>query len=78
VNDRIPGGKAAGRKPSDFDREQLRLGTRHEMEHTRDRTKAREIAMDHLAEDPSYYTHLSEMESRVEEQRLRNALGRDA
>lgn len=76
--ERIPGGRAAGRKPSDFDSEQLRLGTAHEMEHTADRAKAREIAMDHLAEDPDYYTHLEDMESEVQDERLRDALRRDA
>lgn len=52
----LAGGRAAGKKPSDFDPAQLRLGTRHEMEHTDDPALAREIAMDHLAEDSQYYS----------------------
>lgn len=55
---RIEGGKAAGRKPSDFNSLQLQMGIREEMEHTKDPAIAREIAMDHLAEDPAYYTKL--------------------
>jgi hypothetical protein len=54
----IAGGDAAGRSPSSFDPEQLRIGTRVEMEHTVDSAIAREIAMDHLTEDPLYYLKL--------------------
>ena len=54
----IPGGQAAGKKPSDFDPRQLREGTREEMEHTTDPAIASEIAMDHLMEDPLYYDKL--------------------
>lgn len=56
--ERIPGGRAAGRRPGDFDPRQLAMGIRIEAEHTPDRRLAREIAMDHLAEDPRYYTKL--------------------
>lgn len=41
---------------------QIRRGTNHELEHTTDRAIARKIAMDHLKEDPRYYTHLTKME----------------
>ena len=41
---------------------QIRRGTKHELEHTTDRAIARKIAMDHLKEDPRYYTHLTKME----------------
>jgi 8-oxo-dGTP pyrophosphatase MutT (NUDIX family)/ribosomal protein S18 acetylase RimI-like enzyme len=57
----IPSGKASGRKPSEFDREQLKAGVQVEMEHTDDPRKALEIAMDHLAEDPQYYTKLKQV-----------------
>lgn len=53
--DRIPGGPADKKKPSDFDPKALRKGTDHEMEHTTDRGIAREIASDHLVEHPHYY-----------------------
>lgn len=54
----IPGGAASGKKPDDFDSDQLKEGTRHEAEHFRageGKNTAREIAMDHLADDPNYY-----------------------
>jgi len=37
---------------------QLKLGVKTEMEHTNNKSKAKEIAMDHLAENPKYYTKL--------------------
>jgi hypothetical protein len=53
--DELKGGKADNKKPSDFDSKQLAAGIKVEYEHTNDKQKAREIAMDHLAEDPDYY-----------------------
>ena len=60
--ERLPGGRAAGMRPSDFDPNELRRGTEHELEHTDDWRLAREIAMDHLAEDEGYYEKLEAME----------------
>jgi len=37
---------------------QLKLGIKTEMEHTKNKSKVKEIAMDHLAENPKYYTKL--------------------
>lgn len=54
----LPGGRAEGLGPEDFDPVELRRGMRHELEHTPDRRIAQEIAMDHLAEDPMYYRKL--------------------
>jgi tRNA nucleotidyltransferase/poly(A) polymerase len=67
----IPGGKARGMKPTDFDSDELDAGIEVEHEHLVGggyskedaRAKAREIAMDHLAEIPDYYTRLDKMES---------------
>lgn len=59
--DRLPGGKGDKLKPSDVDQAQLRMGIEVEMEHTKDRRLAREIALDHLAEDPKYYTKLKKV-----------------
>lgn len=56
--DVIPGGKADRKLPSDFDQKQLRMGIKVELEHTDDPKIAQEIAMDHLSEDPEYYTKL--------------------
>lgn len=56
--DKLPGGKADKRSPQDFDPVELKRGSDHEMEHTKDRHIAMEIAMDHLSEDPNYYKKL--------------------
>jgi hypothetical protein len=61
----IPGGRAKGKSPKDFDPKQIAMGVKVELEHTGDRDMAREIAMDHLAEIPDYYTRLLRMESRA-------------
>lgn len=57
---RLPGGHV--RDPDDFDAKQLRIGAKHEHEHTSDDDIASEIAMDHLSEDPDYYTKLKQVE----------------
>lgn len=41
---------------------ELRKGTIIEKEHTPTRTVSKQIALDHLAEIPDYYTRLEEME----------------
>jgi len=60
--DQMPGGVADKMLPSDFDSEQLQKGIKHELEHTKDIKIAKEIAMDHLAEDPVYYDKLEKIE----------------
>jgi hypothetical protein len=47
--------------------QQLVKGIKVEMEHTDDIEVAKEIAMDHLAEDPNYYTKLKRIEEAKEE-----------
>lgn len=42
---------------------QLNKGIKVEMEHTEDKNKAKEIAMDHLWEDPNYYDKLKKVEA---------------
>ena len=42
----------------------LSSGMKVEMEHTNNKSKAKEIAMDHLFEDPNYYTKLKKMETK--------------
>ena len=42
---------------------ELAKGTQVELEHTTNRGKAREIALDHLMELPDYYTRLDKMEN---------------
>lgn len=60
--DKLPGGLADTKDPSDFDPAQLAQGIKVELEHVDDETLALEIAMDHLVEDPQYYTKLYRME----------------
>lgn len=61
-HDKIKGGLADKKKPSDFDAKQLAAGIEVEMEHTDSIHTATEIAMDHLTEDPDYYKKLKKME----------------
>lgn len=58
----LPGGLATGRTADEFDVAQLAAGIRVEMEHTDDPKVAKEIAMDHLTEDPRYYEKLKRIE----------------
>jgi hypothetical protein len=51
-------GLSLGKSAKDFDARQLKIGCRVEREHTSSRRKACRIAMDHLVEDPHYYTKL--------------------
>ena len=53
--DLMSGGLADKKRPEDFDQEQLAIGQTIEAEHTDNPDLAREIAMDHLTEDPNYY-----------------------
>lgn len=61
----IPDGRAADQPDSDFDPKQLAQGIKVEMEHTKNKALAKEIAKDHLAEIPDYYTKLIEMEKKA-------------
>ncbi len=55
MRDRIEGTQGA---PDSFDAHELSMGIAEEMEHTGNPGVAREIALDHLAEDPRYYSKL--------------------
>ena len=48
-----------------FNSRQLTIGTKIEMEHTREPLIATQIAKDHLREFPNYYTELVKMENRL-------------
>lgn len=54
----IQGGKGDMATINDVDSIQLLIGTAVEMEHTDDKEIAQEIAIDHLVENPEYYTIL--------------------
>lgn len=60
--DKIPGGLGDKLKPTDVDKKQLAMGIKVELEHTKDWKRAREIALDHLKEDPKYYAKLKKIE----------------
>lgn len=55
-------------KKHNVDLEELKAewdkGTKVETEHTSNEAMAKEIAKDHLFEDPKYYTKLAEMEKK--------------
>jgi len=72
--DQIPGGLADNSPDSDFDPEQLKAGMAVEREHTNDPKVAREIAKDHLKEDPKYYIKLAKMEKGREDNLTRSPL----
>ena len=55
---KLPGGEGDSTTPDQVDPTQLSTGIQIEMEHTNDVEIAKEIAMDHLTEDPKYYTKL--------------------
>jgi hypothetical protein len=46
-------------------KKELKAGIEVELEHTKNRNTAKDIAMDHLTEMPDYYTRLSKMESQA-------------
>jgi hypothetical protein len=52
---------------------QVAIGIPVEMEHTNDKNKAKEIVMDHLWEDPSYYTKLRRMEKKFDTKEMTGA-----
>lgn len=54
--DRLPGGRGDDLPDQDFDPDALARGVEDEQEHTNDPALAREIAKDHLVQDPHYYT----------------------
>jgi len=54
----ISGGKGDKSKPEDVNADKLKVGIAVEMEHTSDKKIAQEIALDHLTENPKYYTEL--------------------
>jgi predicted HD phosphohydrolase len=63
--DLIPGGKADHKSESDFDKKSLLKGQKVEKEHTSSPVIAKEIAMDHLSEDPRYYDKLELIEKKA-------------
>ncbi len=54
----LEGGIGDNLSDDDVDKEELKKGLKVEKEHTKDKRIAKEIALDHLAEDPNYYSKL--------------------
>jgi len=52
------------------DPHELAMGIKIEQEHSSDPAVAKQIALDHLTEDPKYYTHLTAMEHKYEKSLL--------
>ena len=63
---KLKGGLAENKSPSDFNKKEIEMGKKVELEHTSDKELAKEIASDHLQEFPEYYTELKKMEKRLE------------
>ena len=59
---KLKGGKGDKITPDQVNYYEFRKGWKHELEHTDDIDKAKEIALDHLSEDPMYYTRLEIIE----------------
>lgn len=55
----------SGKTLDDIDPEQLNMGIKIEMEHTKNKAVSIKIALDHLAEFGNYYTGLAEMEAKL-------------
>jgi len=62
---KIKGGKGDKLIPDQVNYYEFTKGWKCELEHTDDIDKAKEIALDHLAEDPIYYTRLEMMETQA-------------
>jgi len=56
--DKVVGGRGDKLEAKDVDKNELAVGVAVEMEHTDDSKTAEEIALDHLEEDPKYYSKL--------------------
>ncbi|NDE18498.1 hypothetical protein EBZ80_26690 [bacterium] len=65
--DLLPGGEADNLPDRDFSAPALAEGAKHEHEHTRNDQIAKEIAKDHLSEDPQYYEKVKEIEKGAEQ-----------
>lgn len=66
--EKLKGGKADGKPITKYDLNQLIMGIKVELEHTKDKMTALEIATDHLEEFPDYYTRLLKMEEEAEKE----------
>jgi len=61
---KLKGGLADNIPDKAFSKKEVKRGMKVEREHTKDKESQKEIAEDHLAEDPSYYEKLEKMEKK--------------
>ncbi len=64
---KLKGGKGDKLTADQVNYYEFTKGWKHELEHTDDIDKAKEIAIDHLAEDPNYYTRLEMIEYKAKQ-----------
>jgi hypothetical protein len=65
ASEKLMGGLADEKPDSDFDKNDLSMGVKEELgSHTNDKQVAKEIAKDHLVEDPEYYEHEKDHENK--------------
>lgn len=69
-HEELVGGEGDGKGDAEFPADALAKGVKHEMEHTNDPAVAKEIAKDHLAEDPKYYEKLKLQRIKLSEDEL--------
>lgn len=74
MKDVLPGGVADNKPDSDFSPKALAEGMKHEHEHTTDDQIAKEIAKDHLQEQPLYYEKQKALEKESQPQILKDLL----
>jgi len=72
--DLLPGGEADNMADTQFPKQELAEGAAHEHEHTRNDQVAKEIAKDHLQEDPRYYEKVKVIEKDAQPEIVRRLL----
>lgn len=70
---KLKGGKGDKLDADHVNYHEFTKGWKHELEHTDDIDKAKEIALDHIAEDPNYYTRLDMVEYQAEKSKKKTA-----
>jgi len=70
------------RQDKEYDPEQLKIGTQHELDdkHTKSRVEAERIAKDHLDDDPEYYSKLAkfDLDERKKKRKKRKKAGTES
>jgi len=64
ITNKLKGGVGDNKNPAELDRSELNSGIKEEKEHTNDTDVATEIAVDHLTEEPKYYSKMKKVEKR--------------